>query len=375
MVYGGSFDPPHKGHLSLLKAAAKAIKPDEIRIMPAYHSPFKRKSAVSADSRLEMIEKTFRAAFKNQPLTVDRFEISQNRKVYTYQTLTHLKKLFPQAELFFLAGSDCIGDFAKWKKPDLVKKLARLVTGARPRSPLKNGDFLLLPGTFPDVSSTQLREKLWCDGKIPGSIPPQARRFIAEKGLYFQDIHRFLRGALAPKRYKHSVETAKLALELADMYGADPAKTVAAALVHDCAKAMSASELLKYALEHKIKIPLPREIAELRPGLLHSYVGAHIAAEKFGLTDRDSQNSIKFHTTGHGNMTLFEKIIYVADSSGRDRDYPESALIRETALSGRLDEAVFMAVRTKLIYVLRTGRWVFPKGLELWNSLTAKKPD
>ncbi|MDD4003597.1 MAG: bis(5'-nucleosyl)-tetraphosphatase (symmetrical) YqeK [Elusimicrobiaceae bacterium] len=375
LVYGGSFDPPHKGHLKLLKAAVGSVRPDEIHIVPAFHAPLKDGHAVNAETRLELARHAFGPGPVGPAPCVNDIEIASGRKIYTWQTLERFRRANPAAQLFFLIGSDCLLDFSRWQRPDRVLELAVVLAGSRPGSPIPmDSPFTVLPGEFPDLASSALRAEMFAFGRIPASVAPGAAGYIRGNGLYYLNIHKWLAKNVSPARYEHICQTTGLAIELAVVHGANSNTAAMAALLHDCAKGIPTPDLARYCRRHRLRVPMFDEISALHPGLLHAYAGAHMAQQRFGVRNKAVLNAIRYHTTGRARMPLLEKIIYVADSCGRDRRYPMADRIRQTALAGSLDDALFAAVRAKLSYVVQTCRWLYPKGLELWNSLTARNP-
>ena len=92
LVFGGSFDPVHKGHVALFKRALKIVAPDVAHIVPAYHSPFKAKSPTPFRLRMAMLKQAFKGAGKN--IIFDDYELKQGGKTYTYQLVQYLKKRY-----------------------------------------------------------------------------------------------------------------------------------------------------------------------------------------------------------------------------------------------------------------------------------------
>lgn len=123
---------------------------------------------------------------------------------------------------------------------------------------------------------------------------------------------------LKPKRMPHVLGTEQEAVRLAERYGADVTKARIAALLHDCTKKLDMDEQL--ALCKKYHIPLD-ELEQKALKLLHSKTGAAIARDVFAVDD-DVYNAIMYHTTGKPDMTLLEKIIYLADYIEPTRDFP-----------------------------------------------------
>ncbi|MCL2874382.1 MAG: bis(5'-nucleosyl)-tetraphosphatase (symmetrical) YqeK [Defluviitaleaceae bacterium] len=161
---------------------------------------------------------------------------------------------------------------------------------------------------------------------------------------------------MSEKRYIHTIGVAKEAIKLADMYGEDAEKAYIAALLHDIAKEMPNSS--KLAMAKAVGIKLDEELEKI-PTLLHGYLGAQIAKTDFGIDDEYVLDAIRYHTTGRANMTLLEKIIYLADIIEPNREiYEGLPQIRQKAFDN-LDEAVYEGIIDSISYVNRKGEHVY----------------
>ena len=125
-----------------------------------------------------------------------------------------------------------------------------------------------------------------------------------------EEILKWLKEHLSEERYIHTLGVEECAKELARMYGINPDKAAFAGLLHDCAKCMSNEKRLSICEKHNISV---NKIERKNPFLLHAKVGSYIAMQKFHVHDSDTVNAILNHTTGRPDMSLLEKIIYVAD--------------------------------------------------------------
>lgn len=147
-----------------------------------------------------------------------------------------------------------------------------------------------------------------------------------ERNSEFLDI---LKEKLTPSRLYHSICVAEQAQHLAEKFGADTEKAYTAGLIHDIMRYEPPEEMLKLIdSDGKYKLtPLERKITVT----LHAVAGEIYLRTKLGVTDEEILSSVRYHTTGKEDMTLLEKIIYVADLTSEDRDYPDVAEVRETA--------------------------------------------
>lgn len=147
-----------------------------------------------------------------------------------------------------------------------------------------------------------------------------------ERNSEFLDI---LKEKLTPSRLYHSVCVAEQAQHLAEKFGADTEKAYTAGLIHDIMRYEPPEEMLKLIdSDGKYKLtPLERKITVT----LHAVAGEVYLRTVLGVTDEEILSAVRYHTTGKEDMTLLEKIIYVADLTSEDRDYPDVAEVRETA--------------------------------------------
>lgn len=371
LIYGGSFDPVHKGHYALLKAAIKQIKPDKTHIFTAYQSPFKAAPAQPFKLRMKMAKDVLGRLGKN--IIFDDFENKNARVTFTWETIKRVKDIYPGAEVYLLVGTDCLNDLHNWKNSRYIFENAIIAAGKRKGFEFKTKDFkyLLLDGIFPLVSSTQIRTAILCNGLLPNSIMPQTAKTIEEKSLYGLNIHNWLQENLRPNRYLHVKLVAQGAAELAKLYGAHAEDMALAAVLHDAAKCMPPEKLIDYCVKHNIK---PKEfdaICKYSPALLHADVSADLAKKLFKVKKKSVLNAIKYHTLGRLNMSLEEKILFVADMSSKDRRYAEARKVHQEALKS-LEEGLKAAVRVKLLFTVQTGKWLAGAGISLWNEIISK---
>jgi nicotinate-nucleotide adenylyltransferase len=184
-VYGGSFDPPHLGHLLPAIDAAEQLELDGVRFVPAATQPLKvgRASASPAD-RLAMTERLVQGipGFSVDPAEIDRPGLS-----YTVDTLTGLAEANPGAELFLLLGADAYALFDMWREPERIRALATVVVMVRGDSalpPAVRADVQVLQSRRVDISSTELRARVRDGRTIRGFVPDAVADYIAEHRLY-----------------------------------------------------------------------------------------------------------------------------------------------------------------------------------------------
>lgn len=171
--------------------------------------------------------------------------------------------------------------------------------------------------------------------------------------------------ALSKKRYGHSIRVLDTALALGEIYNADLNKIAIASLLHDYAKELPREELIKISKEY-FKEETEDYLSSVE--ILHSYVAAYIAKEKFKIDDIEILNAIKFHTTGRKNMSLIEKIVYIADAIEPKRDYPHVEKIRDLALVD-LNRAILLEVNEKIEYLIKGNYIIHINSVEMRNWL------
>lgn len=171
------------------------------------------------------------------------------------------------------------------------------------------------------------------------------------------ELIKTLEQELSYKRFIHTLSVAGTASSLAMCYGADLEKAETAGLLHDCAKCMDVRKMQKVC--EKAGLTLSSFEAD-SGSLLHSKAGSVLAAEKYGITDPDLINAIRYHTTGRPGMSLLEKIIFVADYIEPGRFTAKNLpLIRRLAFSD-IDEALMKILYDTLVYLNSTGLVVDP---------------
>ncbi len=177
-----------------------------------------------------------------------------------------------------------------------------------------------------------------------------------------------LKERLTERRYIHSLNVADSARELAHIYGADEEKAYTAGLIHDSCKDTPAGLQLSYMLENKTELT---DIELNTPKLYHAICGSVFAQKEFGITDDDMLNAIRYHTTGRKNMSLLEKIIFIADFISVERDYNGVEIMREKAVRS-LDEAIVEGLSFTIKDLIDAERLVHPDTIDAYNDATFK---
>lgn len=348
-IYGGTFSPPHIGHRHAAEIFLKAAELDELLIMPAFIPPHKTADTeATPNDRLEMCKLAFEDLEKT---AVSDFEIQKGGKSYTYLTLTELKEW--GHELFFLVGTDMFVTLGRWRRPDIIFSLATIVLVRREDEDenselikkraeeyreLYGARILISDAEAITVSSSELREKLKSGIKTP-LLSKKVADYIKEKGLYAADfgeeslnaLELSIKDKLSPARYLHSLRVKDAALKIAEFcYPEKKSELCAAALLHDIAKEIPREEQLEIM---KLNPTLNEEDYKSEK-LYHAFCAPHIIKRDYpAFASADILSSVFNHTTGSGDMSLFDEIIFVADYIEDTRVYPECIKARDELFS------------------------------------------
>lgn len=190
-IFGGTFDPPHTGHLALAKAAQEQLELDEVIFLPAARNPLKsRRATASGKDRLEMVR---RLIDSEEKMAVSDMELTRGGMSYTVDTLGELHMIQP-AEYWFLLGADALRGLPDWKNPQRVLRLCRLAVAIRPPT-TPNDVMARLPEEYRgkvdivkmspmDVSSTEIRDRI-ADGRgTLNWVPQRVLHYIQANKLY-----------------------------------------------------------------------------------------------------------------------------------------------------------------------------------------------
>jgi nicotinate-nucleotide adenylyltransferase len=183
-MLGGSFDPPHVGHLLIAIDACEALALDRLFFIPAAIQPLKiGQAGASASDRTEMV----RRLIGDEPrFAVDPIEAERPGVSFSVDTVSAYAERYPDAERFFLIGTDVIETFGKWREPERIARLAQVVVVRRGDEQVGAGGmgFRQLQTRRIDVSSTEIRARIRAGQSINGFVPPAVAAYIAAGGLY-----------------------------------------------------------------------------------------------------------------------------------------------------------------------------------------------
>lgn len=178
-----------------------------------------------------------------------------------------------------------------------------------------------------------------------------------------------LRKHLNEEKYIHSINVMDEAAKLARVYNCNVEQAIYSGLLHDCAKGFDGRELMDYCRRYNIQID---DVCGLEPKLLHGPVGALFASLYYGIKDKNIAEAIRTHTIGEANMTLLQKIIFLADIIEPERNFEGVEQLRDEAYRN-IDNALLLAAELSIRSVLDRGLLLHPKTVEMRNSIIAAR--
>lgn len=362
-IYGGTFNPPHLGHMAAAKAAVAALGLDKLLLIPAAIPPHKAlpSDTPAPEHRLAMVEKW--ADGMGAGVEVSALELEREGKSYTSDTLRAIRQTYPDAELWLLMGTDMFLTLHLWHEPEVILSLAGICAFGRteqdgeamfaPQRDYLQQHFhakittITLPGLV-DISSTRLREQLENGGGGQYLLPSVYGYILMHrlygtkadlKNLDLNQLRACSYSMMRAKRIPHVMGVEEEAVKLAQCWGADPELARRAGILHDCTKYYELPEQLDICEEYGVRLDALEQKAVK---LLHSKTGACIARGVFGQPDA-VYDAIFWHTTGKADMTTLEKVLYIADYMEPNRDFDGVERLRHLAYTD-LDKAMLLGV-------------------------------
>lgn len=343
VLFGGSFDPIHLGHIRIAEQVA-SIYDATVLFIPAKIGVWKHES-ISIDHKLEMLK----IALEGHPkLKIDEYEVRSSEPInYSIDTVKHFKEVYPNDNLYFLIGGDQAQSFYKWNGAKELSELVQILYYPRvtfepslddiEKFHMIKIDKEVFPGISTDIRN--LNNIL---------LPPGVLKYILANDLYFVNK---VKSFYSPKRYLHAISTAFTALEIAEANGliddVSYGRIFIAGYLHDLGKKLSDDESIQIISEH-----YPEYIRY--PGYsYHQFTGAYLAQHEFGINDNEIIDAIMYHTTGKQNMTVIDKLIYAADKIEPTRGYNSKPLI--DAMKKNLDEGFLYIVKKNNEYLVNRG--------------------
>jgi len=375
-MFGGTFNPPHSGHVAAARACVQKLNLDELIVIPTAIPPHKvmPEGSPTPLQRLEMC----RLAFEDVPCArVSDMELVRGGASYTLDTLKELKKQYPDDTLYIIMGTDMLLSFAGWREPEAICSLATIAAVSRNEGEREaltqaaedlkarfGAKVEIVDNTPLSMSSTEAR------GGNRVHLPQKVRQYMADNALYvdLDTLRRQVSARMSVHRWTHTLGCEKMAAELAQLYGENEHLCRVCAILHDVTKELPIKEQLK--LCEKWNIIYDYDSLSLEP-VIHADTAATVAREEFGMGEPIFE-AIKKHTVGDKNMSLLDKILFVADAGEEGRVYEMAPLVRKAAFYD-LDEAVLLAIESTRTRLAAFGRLPYYKTFEARDAILEKR--
>ena len=384
-IFGGSFNPPHVGHIQSAVYAAEQLGLDRLLLMPTWQTPGKNMPDASPEQRLAMLRLAVRGQEK---LTVSDLELRQEQECYTCDTVRTVQAQYPGAEIYLLLGTDMFLKFRQWRHaPELLrtvtlaalrrgdKKEASALEGEAKILTERGGKVLLLDNPVLPISSTQVRRLLAFQAGAD-FLNPGVYDFIRQEKLYdtgagfmnlpMAQLEPVVVRLLNPNRVNHVLGCRDTAVALAKKWGADEVDAARAGILHDITKALDGPLQLTLCRAYGRILD---DFSRKYPKTLHALTGSLVAERIFG-ENKAVVSAIESHTTGKANMNLLETIIYVADYMEPNRDFPGVEKLRALAFTD-LRAALKLGLEMTLDHLKEQGGEVSPASREALAYLNA----
>ena len=389
-IYGGTFNPIHLGHMAAAKFAAEYLDLDKLYLVPAGIPPHKalEEDEAGPRHRLELVRMAAEALELPGVAEAADWELDRKGKSYTWETVEAVHKRFPKDRLYLLMGTDMFLTFQDWRHPERIAKRCTLCAFGRAKAdtqaalaPQRSNlekrfsakvETLVLPNLV-EISSTRLRQLLR-EGEGSAYLDRRVYGCILREGLYgvkrdlrqlsLEDLRRVALSMVAYSRVPHVLGTEETAAKLARRWGADEEEARRAALLHDCTKKESREQQLALCRQYQIDVEKPEK---LETKLFHAITGAAVAEHVFGLSPA-AVSAIRWHTTGKADMTLLEKILYLADYIEPTRDFCDLTELRRLAYED-LDRAMLLGFTMAVEDLREKGMVVHPDSVRARDYL------
>jgi nicotinate-nucleotide adenylyltransferase len=382
-LFGGTFDPIHRGHITMALRLADALGLDEVILMPTFVPPHKIKDSLAdSEHRLAMCRI---AASAHPILSVSDMEIARGGASFTVDTLAALAAQHPDAEWYLIVGADMFCTLRTWYRFGDIAKIATFCTvprdGTDTTALLAYAEELTAQGVrcyvadrpVEPFSSTEIRRRLAAGESIGEYLPDGVADYIRQHGLYLADTdmrdrdeqyRQIIRQRLGDYRYHHSLCVADEAKRLALRYGADEKKAYTAGLLHDIMKDTDRKSQLQILADFGILLD---EVEQQVDKLWHAKVGAAFIEHILPVTDRALLDAVRYHTTGRAGMSLLERIVFVADFTSADRRYPDVDEVRRLS-DISLEETMIYTIDYTIRDLLDRGQAIHPDTLAAYNE-------
>jgi nicotinate-nucleotide adenylyltransferase len=391
-ILGGSFNPPHTGHLYLADTALARLGYHRIILVPAFQSPFKLGSeTASPKDRLDMLA----ASITGDPrLAVDDCEIRREGVSYTIDTIADICRRYrPEGKPGLILGDDLAETFHNWRSAGALAEQTSIIVARRiPGGPAPAFPFPYtgLDNEVINVSSRLVRDMILQGGAWRYLVPSGVRDIIESRRLYglkedrigssgaldrdialetLLELENVARKMLSPARFLHSRNTALLARDLCIRFNLDPGKGYLAGIAHDICKSMGpGGEMARLARSDGGGMT---KLEKAKPSLLHGRAAAALLKKQYDIHNEDVLDAVRYHTTAGGDGDL-ARVLYVADKIEASREDVNEQL-RDMIGTADLDTLFAAALDTTVAYLQSQKMDISPGTLRLLAAMRKKE--
>ncbi len=315
ILFPGTFNCFHDGHMKILKNAIKKINPDKIYIIPTNLNPEKQhhSSIILNQHKINMIEIYTKG---NKNILIDKNELNCKDYVPTYKTIAYYVKKYPNSEIFLLMGSDLVDKFYTWDNYKYIINHVNIICYKRSNND-KDTFIKIINTKIFKMSSTDIRL-----GKKLTNVSKELINYINNNNLYWYDR---LNYRLSKKRLTHSINVGDLSKKYAKYYNLNENNAFYAAIYHDYFKELKNDKIhtyliTKYLTKKEQKLPISAH---------HSHIASAYIKNKWNYNNTNVLNSIKYHTIPSLEMSDLNMYIYCVDKLSKERSWEGVKAIRD----------------------------------------------
>lgn len=366
-ILGGTFNPIHNGHLQMAAAVMKTNQFDQILFMPSGDPPHKKgEQIIDKKHRLAMCEA---AVLPYSQYAISNLELNRTGYTYTLDTINVLEQTHPENRYTMIIGADSLMQLDQWHHYDELLRLCPFIVINRPGYPssqlLKqiqlfeekhHAQIEIIEMPDSSISSSEIRKRDAQHLSITHLVPKGVADYMVLFQLYqensveglISDYQEKVGKSLSKKRFAHSISVMNTAAKLAEIYDVNINKAKIAGLLHDCGKSLTDEQKLKMCEENGLSIS---NVERNLPDLLHAKLGALIAKKDYQIDDQEILDAIASHTTGKPNMTILDKIIFIADYIEPLRNQASNLEECRHLVQKSLDETLVKILHDTLAYL------------------------
>lgn len=349
LLYGGSYNPIHQGHINAALHAANFLKVDEVWLVPRKYN-YDGSLLLDGKYRVEMIKLAING-LSNFKICDIELKDKNKELIYTYNTALKLTKKFKNITFYFLIGADQLNNLRHWYNASKLTKLFNFVCYQRPGYIIdlkicEEFNIKIIDGPVVDVSSTIVRSGSF------NNVDEAISQYIMDKQLYLKER---VMPRLMEDRFIHVLSTARIAKKIAIANHVNTNSAYVAGILHDIAKGLPFDDIVnivKQYFKNNLKHP---------SFTYHAYASAYIAYHDFGIKNKKILKAIYNHTQATKNMSKLDKIIYCADKLEEKRSFASSLDdIRKVAFED-IDKCFVLLMKEQVKMLKEKNKPVDPK--------------